>query len=244
MALPPTGLPESSDSDRKRLVQRADSFAIGTGTRDSKDRSDIEEFDEAMESIIHKSDKTKPEMTETEDEGRLLKKHREQHAQKEAERRGSSSPSHQPFLGMSILPGITNPNILVNQSAEGHSQRRTSGVESKLDPVVESISPEILKGLKAAGLSDPIVTLDDPRVSGASDRLQKNFVLSLRSNERVYVWSQNRCHQILSIGLHQSSLESAVGQTIETVRRKGKLDEKTIGTRANPSADFSFTDHE
>lgn len=237
MALPPGGIPNPSDGDKKRLMQRADSFAIGKGTQEKTESDEIEDFDEAMESVLHKSKKVE---TEVEDERAELAKHRDDHAQMEAERRGSTSPSHQPLLGLSILPGITNPSLAVGQSPESHSKRRSGAVEDKQDALVEAVSPEVLQGLRNAGLPEPIVTLDDPRTGSASDRLNEHFVLSLRGNERVYVWSQNHCHQVLSIGLHESQLESAVGTTVETVRRRGKTDEKTIRSRPEPAQDFTL----
>ena len=236
MALPPGGIGDTPDGDRKRLLQRADSFAIGTGTRNKKELDEIEEFDEALESVLHKSKKTGPEPEE--DQAKQLERHREEKAQLEAERRGSSSPSHQPFLGMSVLPGISNPGMAVSSTPESHSKRRSGGVAGTGDARVEAVSPEIVQGLRAAGLREPVVTLDAPRLSGSAQAMHEHFVFSLRGTERVYVWDQNGCHQIVAIGLHGSSLESAVGATVETLTRRGKIDEKTTSQRKPPSTRF------
>lgn len=231
---PPGGINDVPDGDRKRLMQRADSFAIGKGARSKKSLDEIDEFDDALSSVVKKAGST--EETENEHHSTELEKHREDHAQMEAERRGSSSPGHQPFLGLSVLPGIAGQNLAVGQSPESHSKKRSSGVVGKDEQHVESVSQEILQGLRQAGLSQPIVTLDDPRVAGNSEELAKSFVLSLRSNERVYVWSQNHCHQVLTVGLHDLKLESAVGTTVETLSRRGKVDEKTVRKRPAPES--------
>lgn len=218
-------------------MQRADSFAIGSGTREKKDLEDLDEFDETFKSVIKEA--SRPEV---EDQDKELAEHREEHAKLEGERRGSRSPSHQPFLGMSILPGINAPKLAVGETPEGHSKKRSAAVEGKVADQVETVSPEIVQGLKKAGLQEPIVTLDDPRIGGAAEGLKKDFVLSLRANERVYVWSQNSCHQILSIGLQESKLESAAGATVETVTRRGRVDQKQVRTRPHSSEEFSLKD--
>lgn len=217
-------------------MQRADSFAIGSGTREKKDLEDLEEFDEAFQSVI----KEAATRSDVEDEGKELAEHREEHAKLEGERRGSRSPSHQPFLGMSILPGINAPKLAVGETPEGHSKRRSAAVDGQEKEHLETVSPEIVQGLKKAGLAEPIVTLDDPRIGGAAEGLKKEFVLSLRANERVYVWSQSSCHQILSIGLQESKLESAAGATVETVTRRGRVDEKKILTRPLSNEEFTI----
>ena len=218
-------------------MQRADSFAIGSGTREKKDLEDMEEFDEAFQSVIKEA--ARPEV---EDQDKELAQHREEHAKLEGERRGSRSPSHQPFLGMSILPGINAPKLAVGESPEGHSKRRSAAVDGSEHEQVETVSPEIVQGLKSAGLTEPIITLDDPRIGGSAEGLKREFVLSLRANERVYVWNQNSCHQILSIGLQESKLESAAGATVETVTRRGRVDEKKVRTRSLSSEEFTLED--
>ena len=231
MALTPGGINDTPDGDKKRLLQRADSFAIGKGVRD--DKEDIEAFDESIESAIKKAEKAN--ITNDPDETRELEKHREEHAQIEAERRGSSSPSHQPFLGLSVLPGITG-NIPISQTNESHSQKRSGAICQKSDPVVESVSPELVNALKSAGLGEPLVTLDDPRLEGSAKQLSRWFVLSLQGHERVYVWSDKACHQILTVGLRETTLESAAGETVETVTRKGRFDQKRVSKRTEPRA--------
>lgn len=238
MALPPGSITESPDGDRKRLMQRADSFSIGSGTREKKDFEEIEEFDEAIDSVLKEARKTQEK--EVEEQERDLHAHRESQARHEAERRGSSSPSHQTFLGMSILPGIESQRMLIGQSPESQSKQRSAGVGQGGTLQVESVSHEILQGLKAAGLSEPIVTLDDPRINGAPEGLRKHFVLSLTGTERVYVWSRDNCHQILTVGLRESHLESAVGSVVETVTRKGKSDEKKVSSRVVAEDPFSL----
>lgn len=238
MALGPGGIDNSHDGDKKRLLQRADSFAIGSGTRESKDKDEIDEFDEAMESVLHKARKVEKE---SETEAKELAEHREDQAQLEATRRGgSSSPSHQPLLGLSILPGISNPNMTVGQSPESHSKKRAAGVSNQEDTYVESVSPELLQGLRKAGLDSPLATLDDPRLKGGCEGLRDDFVLSLRGHDRVYVWSQNQCHQVVSIGMRDSSIESAVGSVVECVTRRGKVDEKTTRQRIAPPGSFTL----
>ena len=220
-------------------MQRADSFAVGSGTRENKDRDDIDSFDEAMESMIKKSDQSQKE-TEP-DQTKELEKHREEHAQLEAERRGSSSPSHQPLMGLSFLPGIPGP-LPLGQMTETQSKQRSGAVGSKQESIVEAVSPEIINGLKAAGLGEPIVTLDDPRLAGSAERLNRWFVLSLQGHERVYVWNDKSCHQILTVGMRETTLESAVGETVETVVRNGRTDQKRVSKRTAP-AEFKPSDH-
>lgn len=235
MALPPGGIQNSSEGDKKRLLQRADSFAIGSAGQRKQDLEELDEFGEAMETVLKKSHFSE---LVPDDQSDQLEKHREHHAKMEGERRGSSSPSHQPFLGLSILPGISNQPALVGQAPENESQRKSGHVKNESENLIESVSMEIVKGLRAAGLSEPIVTLDDPRLGSSADRLNEHFVMSLRDSERVYVWSGNSCHQILSIGMHESQLESAVGTTVEIVKRRGKIDEKSVHQRHLSESEF------
>ena len=134
-------------------------------------------------------------------------------------------------------------NLSIGQTPEAQSKNRPQGVAGEQEQHVESVSPEVLNGLRKAGLSQPIVTLDDPRVSGNSEELSKSFVLSLQSNERVYAWSRNHCHQVLSIGMHEIKLESAAGTTIEILSRRGKVDQKTVRKRSAAES-FSVDTHE
>ena len=213
-------------------MQRADSFAVGSGTRENKDRDDVDSFDEAMESMVRKADKAQKESEP--DQTKELEKHREEHAHLEAERRGSSSPSHQPLMGLSILPGIPG-HLPLGQMTESQSKQRSGAVGGKQEATVEAVSPEIVNGLKNAGLGEPIVTLDDPRLGGSAERLNRWFVLSLQGHERVYVWNDKACHQILTVGMRETTLESAVGDTVETVTRIGRSDQKRVTKRTAPA---------
>lgn len=237
MALPPGGIDNTFDGDKKRLLQRADSFSIGSGTREKKDFDEIEEFDSAMDAVIHRIQQAEPQ---EESGSKQLEEHREDKAKLEAQRRGSSSPSHQPFLGMSILPGISNPTLDIGSTGSTYSKRRSSGVGEDREERVEALSQEIVQGLRAAGLSSPVVTLDDPRLGGASDGLKSDYTFSLSGSERVYVWDRNGCHQIITVGLHATKVESAVNDTVETLIRKGKIDEKSVSRRALPDEKFEF----
>jgi hypothetical protein len=234
VALPPGGINDTPDGDKKRLLQRADSFAIGKGTRDDQD--DVEAFDETIESAIKKAEKTGEDKEK--DQAQELERHREDHAELEGGRRGSSSPSHQPFLGLSVLPGIPG-SIPIGQTPESHSKQKSGGVGKKSDPIVESVSPEIVNGLKKAGLGEPLVTLDDPRLAGSAAQLRRWFVLSLQGHERVHVWNDKACHQILTVGMRETTLESAVGETVETVTRKGRIDQKRVSKRMEPPRAFN-----
>lgn len=220
-----------------RLLQRADSFSIGSGTREKKDFDEIEEFDSAMDAEIQRIQQSGPQ---EEPDSRQLEEHREDKAKLEAQRRGSSSPSHQPFLGLSILPGITNPTIDINSTGPAYSKRRSSGVGEGGEERVEALSQEIVQGLRSAGLPNPVITLDDPRLTGASDGLKSDFTFSLSGSERVYVWDRNGCHQVITIGLHATKVESAAGDMVETLTRKGKLDEKSVSRRSEPEQDFEI----
>lgn len=240
MALPPGGIPDTPEGDKKRLMQRADNFAIGRGTRDKSETDEIDEFDETMESVVRRAKKVDKE---AETQSRELAEHREDQALREAERRGSSSPSHQPFLGLSVLPGIPNQSMTVGHTPESHSKRRSTGVEETGAEQVVAVSQELIQGLRNSGLEQPIITLNDPRLSGNIDALGEQFTLSLQGHERVYVWDQNSCHQVLSVGLHETRLESAVGTTVETLVRRGKVDKKETRKRTVSNDTFEVNDH-
>lgn len=237
MALPPSGIDNTFDGDKKRLLQRADSFSIGSGTREAKDFDEIEEFDQAMDAVIHRIQHSEPK---EEAESKLLEDHREDKSKLEAQRRGSSSPSHQPFLGMSILPGIRNPNLEIGSTGQAYSKKRSSGVGEADETRVEALSQEIVQGLRAAGLPNPVVTLDDSRLAGASDGLKSDYVFSLSGSERVYVWDRNGCHQKITIGLHTTKVESAVNDTVETLTRQGRVDEKSTHHRVDSDEKFEL----
>lgn len=239
MALPPGGIDNTFDGDKKRLTQRADSFAIGSGTREKKDFDEIEEFDKNLDSAVNKIKISEP--TE-ESEGKQLEEHREKKAELEAQRRGSSSPSHQPFLGMSVLPGISNPSLAIGHTPEAYSKKRSGQVDGSGDERIEAVSQEVVQGLRQAGLANPVVTLDDPRLGGGAEGLKADYVFSLSGSERVYMWDKNNCYQKIAIGLHSSKIESAVGEVVEILTRKGKTDEKVVSRRDTPEGQFRLDD--
>lgn len=241
MAMPPGGIGDSPDSDRKRLSQRADSFAIGTGTRESKDRDDVESFDDALDSAL-KPRAVKGAQDDPERQSRELEDFRKDQALDEAERRGSSSPPPNPFLGLLTLPGVGLPNLQVGETQRNEAKERSGGVEKAEKAESPTVSQEVLHRLQEAGLEEPVTNLDDPRLSSTADRLNTEFTLSLSGNERVYVWSQNACHQILTIGLHETKVESAAGTTVETLRRVGSTYEKSTRNRPIPGQEFRPVD--
>ena len=237
MALPPGGLSETPDADRKRLLQRADSFAIGKGARESEDSDEADEFDEALESV----GKVKSTAEQVEDSGQVAEKlesHRDDQAVDEAERRGSSSPSHQPFLGLTVLPGIKNPETLIQEAQRNEAKDSAKGVDGNHDLDIPSVSPEILNALKTSGLERPVVNLDDPRLGPHAGELSKDFVMSLADGARVYVWSRPDCHQKIVIGMTSNSLESAAGDTVEVLNRNNGQDQKRVLHRKSQETDF------
>ncbi len=237
MAMPPGGIGDGPDSDKKRLSQRADSFAIGTGTRENKDRDDVESFDEALDNAL-KPKVVKGAQDDPERQSRELEDFRKDQALGEAERRGSSSPPPNPFLGLLTLPGVGMPNLQVGETQRNEAKERSGGVKKAEKAESPTVSQEVLHRLKEAGLEGPVFSLDDPRLSTTADRLSSEFTLSLSGHDRVYVWSQNGCHQILTIGLRETKVESAAGTTVETLRRVGSVDEKLTRSRPLPGQQF------
>lgn len=233
MALTPGA--EGLSGDHKRLQQRADSFAIGTGTRDSKDRDDIEAFDETIESVVKGAKVAEQQDEDAEEKSRELKEYQDSSLLEEAERRGSR-PTSPNLLGLMVLPGVSSPNMAIGETPRSESKGRSGKVSGVEKPEAPTLSPELLNQLKAAGLEDPVVTLDDPRLTKAADRLNQDYTLSLRDSDRVYVWSKSGCHQILTIGLHDTRVESAAGTTVETLIRQGKVDQKQIRSRPGPQS--------
>lgn len=237
MALPPGGLSETPDADRKRLMQRADNFAIGKGVRESEDSDEAEEFDEALKSV----GKVKSRAEQVEDSGQIAEKldsHRKDQAIDEAERRGSSSPSHQPFLGLTILPGIKNPQTLVQEAHRNEAKDSAKGVDQKGEMEAPSVSPEVLNALKSAGLERPVVNLDDPRLGAQAAELNKDFVMSLADGARVYMWSRQNCHQKVVVSMNSCSLESAAGETVEILQRNQGQDQKRVQHRKSQESEF------
>jgi hypothetical protein len=237
MALPPGIGSDLPDGDRKRLMQRADSFAIGTGTRELKDRDDVKEFDEALEDV----GAARLVKGAEEDLGKQAKEtedYRKEQLQEEAEKRGSSSPPPNLYPGCLTLPGLGVPMLVLGETGRSESQRRSAGVESGAEKMVPVVSAQLLRELRDAGLSDPVESLDDPRLAKSPEGLKESFTMSLRGHDRVYVWNGAGCHQILTIGLNETRVESAAGGTVETLRRQGTSDDKTVASRAVPEGRF------
>jgi hypothetical protein len=237
MAMPPGIGGDIPDGDRKRLMQRADTFAIGTGTREIKDRDDAKEFDETLEEI-NKPRVVKSAEEDVEKQARETEEYRRDQLMEQAEKRGSSSPPPNLYPGCLTLPGIGVPMLVLGEASRGESKGRSGGVESAGEKVLQVVSQEVLQGLREAGLPDPVQTLDDPRLGKSPDGLKDSFSMSLRGHERVYVWSSNGCHQILTIGLNETKVESAAGPTVETLRRTGNGDEKSVAQRTAPEGSF------
>lgn len=229
MAVTPGG-PEGLSGDKKRLQQRADFFATGTGSREK--REDVEAFDETIESVT-KTVKVAEQDEDAEKKSRELHDYQETSAKGEAERRGTRS-SNPNLLGLVTLPGVSGPNLAIGDTPRSESKGRSGGVGQAEGADGPSLSPEVLNKLKLAGLKSPITNLDDPRLTREPDKLRNDYVLSLTNHDRVYVWSQNDCHQILTIGMNETKVESAAGTVVETLIRKGKVDQKQVVSRAEP----------
>lgn len=237
MAMPPGIGGDVPDGDRKRLMQRADTFAIGTGTRELKDRDDAKEFDAALDTAGEPR-KIRTAEEDVEKQTKDTEEYRKDQLMEQAEKRGSSSPPPNLFPGCLTLPGLGVPMMMIGETGRSESKGRSGGVESAAETVPQTVSREILQGLREAGLQDPVESLDDRRLGKAAEGLNGSFAMSLRGHDRVHVWSSNGCHQILTIGLHETRVESAAGTTVETLRRQGTTDEKTVATRPLPEGDF------
>lgn len=237
MAMPPGIGGDVPDGDRKRLMQRADTFAIGTGTRELKDRDDAKQFDEVMDSTQDLR-KVRGSDEDVEKQTKETEEYRKDQLQEQAEKRGSGSPSLNAFPGCLTLPALGVPMMSIGETTRSESKGRSGGVESGTESLPQTVSQEVLKGLREAGLSDPVESLDDPRLGKAAERLNDSFSMSLKGHDRVYVWSGQGCHQILTIGLHETKIESAAGTIVETLRRVGNSDEKTIASRPLPEGEF------
>ncbi len=220
------------DGDRKRLMQRADTFAIGTGTRELKDREDAKEFDEALEGADSNLRKVRTAEEDVEKQAKETEDYRRDQLMEQAEKRGSSS-SLPPNLypGCLTLPGLGVPLMTLGEAGRSESRGRSGGVEEAGERIPQAVSAEVLAGLREAGLVEPVESLDDPRLGKAADKLNETFVMSLRGHDRVYVWNGEGCHQILTVGMHETKVESAAGPTVETLRRFQGTDEKTVTSR-------------
>ncbi len=239
MAMPP-GIGDGIEGDRKRLMQRADTFSIGTGVRDAKDRDDIKDFDEELDTAL-KPRTVKTAEEDVEKQARETEEYRKDQLLDQAEKRGSSSPSLNPFPGCLTLPGIGVPMMMIGETQRSESKGRSGGVESASETTNHSVSQNVLDALRQAGLPQPVESLDDPRLGKAAEKLLENFTMSLRGSDRVYVWQGEESHQFLTIGMHETKVESAAGTTVETLRRVGDADEKTVSTRPLPEdSDFEM----
>lgn len=218
-------------------MQRADTFAIGTGTRELKDRDDAKEFDEILDTAgeLHK---VRAADEDVEKQAKETEEYRKDQLQDQAEKRGSGSPSLNAFPGLLTVPGLAVPAMTIGETGRSESKGRSGGVESAGQSDPPAVSQEVLQGLREAGLTDPLESLDDPRLGKAADRLNDSFSMSLKGHDRVHVWSGSGCHQILTVGMHETKVESAAGTIVETLRRVGNSDEKMVTTRSVPDGEF------
>lgn len=219
-------------------MQRADTFAIGTGTRELKDRDDAKEFDEVLDGATHEIRRPRTAEEDVEKQAKETEEYRREQLQEQAEKRGSTSSPANLFPGCLTLPGLGVPMMAIGEAGRSESKGRSGGVESGADTPPQTFSQHVLQGLREAGLSAPVESLDDPRLGKSAEKLNEIFRMSLKGHDRVYVWSACGCHQILTIGLHETKVESAAGDTVETLRRAQGGDEKTVTTRAVPEGEF------
>lgn len=229
MAMPP-GIGDGIEGDRKRLMQRADTFSIGTGVREGKDRDDVKEFDDELESAL-KTRTVKTAEEDIEKQTRETEQYRKDQLLEQAERRGSGSPSPNLYPGCLTLPGVGVPMLIIGETGRSESKDRSGGVKSGSDASFHTVSPRIVDALRQAGLRTPVETLDDPRLGKSAEKLNEDFRLSLRGSDRVYVWQNGGAHQILTVGMHETKVESAVEETVEILRRVGESQEKTVTRR-------------
>lgn len=238
MALPPGIGGDLPDGDRKRLMQRADTFAIGTGTRELKDRDDAKAFDETLETV-GQTRRVKSADEDVEKQAKETEEYRRDQLLEQAEKRGSSSPPSNLYPGCLTLPGLaTPPPLLVGETGQGRSNKKSAAATSSQPAAPAQFSQPLLAALREAGLPDPVESLDDPRLGKAAERLSESYTMSLKGYDRVYVWNRGQAHQILTIGLHETKVESAAGDLVETLRRVGQSDEKTVAVRPLPENGF------
>ncbi len=238
MSWPPNTPMDGPGGDLKRIQQRADLFATGSGQRSAQDREEIDDFEE----LLGRAQKVpEPQSFDREladqQQGRL-QEHESRHGRLEAERRGSSSGAPHLFPGLPFLPGVVPNELTLREAPQSEAKSRSRGVEQSREQEDPTFSAQILASLREAGLSSPIASLSDPRLQGQSDRLRDDFVLSLQENGRVYVWSRAQSHQIVSIGLTETKIESAAGSTVEILRSSGGRKEKTVRSRTPDSESF------
>lgn len=240
MAFPPGVGGDIPDGDRKRLMQRADTFSIGTGTREAKDRDDAQDFSDALEDVSSPK-KTQALDEDLEKQAKETEDYRKEQLLEQAEHRNLRTlTSLNAFPGLLTVPGLELSGLLAT-SDPTKSKKRSASVEPNGDKVAPTVSAPILQDLRQAGLSDPVESLDDPRLTRMPERLQTHFTLSLKGHDRVHTWKGDHCHQILRIGLHETEVESASGSTVETLKRIGQVDEKTISSKTEP-VELSFPD--
>lgn len=234
MALPPGIGGDIPDGDRKRLMQRADAFAIGTGTREAKEREDAKEFDEALEDINTDSI-SKVSEEDLEKQTKETEDYREKQLLDQAEKRNLSGlTSLNAYPGLLTLPGFGLASLLIEENKNLDSQKRSGAASVNLSKELPTVSQELLQKLREAGLENPVESLDDPRLGKACEALNPVFFLSLQDNKRVHFWSNKDCHQRITIGLYESRLESAADSLVETLIRTGEIDEKSISSRVPP----------
>lgn len=234
MALPPGIGGDVPDGDRKRLMQRADAFAIGTGTRETKERGDAKEFDEALEDVST-DNISKVSEEDLEKQAKETEDYREKQLLDQAEKRNLSGlTSLNAYPGLLTLPGLGLQSLMIGENKNLDSQKRSSTASANLSKELPTISQELLQRLREAGLENPVESLDDPRLGKACEGLNPEFILSLQDNKRVHFWSNKDCHQRITIGLYESRLESAADSLVETLIRTGEIDEKSISSRVPP----------
>ncbi len=216
-------------------------FATGAGQRNSKEREELDDFDEELKSLVKR--KEIPQVDEdAEQKARELKDYQKSQALQEAERRGANPTSLNPFPGLSFLPGVNPGSLAVGSTPQSEAKPRSGGVDGneKREPLL--VSPEILEKLREAGLAEPLTGLEDPRLSRNTERLSQDFVLSVGDKERVYVWSSGSDYQLATVGLRETRIESGVGDTVETLRQLGTQQEKIVRTRTESSEPFQIQD--
>lgn len=244
MALPGPNPADSVVQQEKRLVDRAQ--FMGEAARTGKQ---VEGEEDGFEEMLAKKVKKQPgslsqeeveeqleaqaEVTEelrqqkdrqaTAEEAALkaseLHSHNEKQTYKEAEKRGGwRGPAS--VVGLAVV-GQTQLRATEVQAGKPSPRDEKSPQAEKVSPGKARVDPTLIQALRTSGLDEPLIGLNDPRLTGSSPLLGAPWKKFTLSGGAAFSWNSPLAHQRVELRDGNLLLESAGGTLVQTLERVG-----------------------
>lgn len=195
---------------------------------------ELESSREAAEVFSDKKPVEENLMTDTE-----VELHNREEALKEGKRRGGwMGPT--PIIGLSVAGGPGGLTVGGVSQSEHSRDTGTSATTGMRQRAAAKVDAGLLQALKTSGLAEPLIGLDDPRLSAFPVPLSEDWKRLEIQGGSGYLWQGGLAHQRLELREGFRYLETAAGTMVQTIEGHGTTVESRMETREPPDLNFSL----